>query len=59
MYHIAKMKEGVDIKGYEGEVVKVILERNGKELSLNRPVQVKFTDPKFVGHFEEEELEKL
>eukprot|EP00188_Purpureofilum_apyrenoidigerum_P003224 Plantae.Rhodophyta-Purpureofilum_apyrenoidigerum.ctg3323.p2 GENE.Plantae.Rhodophyta-Purpureofilum_apyrenoidigerum.ctg3323~~Plantae.Rhodophyta-Purpureofilum_apyrenoidigerum.ctg3323.p2 ORF type:complete len:103 (-),score=26.06 Plantae.Rhodophyta-Purpureofilum_apyrenoidigerum.ctg3323:359-667(-) len=59
MYHVAKQKDGMDAKGLEGEVVKVILDRNGVPLTLNRPVQVKFSDPKFIGHFEETELERL
>lgn len=60
MYHVPKSgKDGVDVKGMEGEVLAVVLEKDGVPLSFNRPVRVKFTDPKFTGHFEETELETI
>mmetsp|Transcript_5524 Transcript_5524/g.7755 ORF Transcript_5524/g.7755 Transcript_5524/m.7755 type:complete len:105 (-) Transcript_5524:2187-2501(-) len=60
MYHIpSKRGEEVDAKGLEGEVQKTTLERDGIPLTLNRPVLVKFTKPRFSGHFAEDELEPL
>jgi hypothetical protein len=47
-------------KGTEGEIVKVITidVKSGKPVSPNRPLLVKFNNPKFQAHFEARELEK-
>ncbi len=47
-------------KGAEGEIVKVITVdvKSGKPVSPNRPLLVKFNNPKFQAHFEARELEK-
>lgn len=37
VYHAAKHKEGLDIKGYEGVVVSDVRQYNGEELSANLP----------------------
>ncbi|KAJ8902925.1 hypothetical protein NDN08_006243 [Rhodosorus marinus] len=60
MYHLpSKRGQEVDVKGLEGEVQKTTLEKDGVPLTLNRPVLVKFTDPRFSGHFAEDELEPV
>ncbi|NEP53914.1 MAG: ferredoxin--nitrite reductase [Moorea sp. SIO3C2] len=46
-----------DIKGLEGEVIAIITEWQGRPVSANLPIQVKF-DKKFKKvHFHEDELE--
>ncbi|NEO11351.1 MULTISPECIES: ferredoxin-thioredoxin reductase variable chain [Moorena] len=46
-----------DIKGLEGEVTGIIYEWQGRPVSANLPIQVKF-DKKFKKvHFREDELE--
>ena len=47
-------------KGAEGQIVKVITKdlKSGKPVSPNRPLLVKFENPKFQAHFEARELEK-
>ncbi|NJM58463.1 MAG: ferredoxin--nitrite reductase [Synechococcales cyanobacterium RU_4_20] len=61
VFHFPKKKnEPVDIQGYEGEVVKVLTEWQGRPVSANFPVCVQFDiDPKFLTHMREDELESL
>ncbi|MGA9380029.1 MAG: ferredoxin-thioredoxin reductase variable chain [Phormidium sp.] len=45
-----------DINGLSGEIVAIIHEWQGRPVSANFPVQVKF-DKKFKAHFRENEVE--
>jgi hypothetical protein len=45
-----------DIKGLEGEVIAIVLEWQGRPVSANLPLQVRFS-PKFKAHFQATELE--
>eukprot|EP00187_Rhodella_violacea_P001899 CAMPEP_0174891060 /NCGR_PEP_ID=MMETSP0167-20121228/6164_1 /TAXON_ID=38298 /ORGANISM="Rhodella maculata, Strain CCMP736" /LENGTH=127 /DNA_ID=CAMNT_0016129077 /DNA_START=40 /DNA_END=423 /DNA_ORIENTATION=+ len=57
MYHVGKTKGSpVDVKGMQGVVAKII---DTDVISATKPVVVKFAEPKFMAHFEEEELEKV
>ncbi|EDX73583.1 ferredoxin-thioredoxin reductase variable chain [Coleofasciculus chthonoplastes] len=57
VYHNpAHRNEPFDIKGMEGEVMAIVTEWQGRPVSANLPIQVKF-DKKFRGHFREDELE--
>ena len=59
-FHVAPKKnpDGFQAQGLVGQVLSIELtDKDGSAVSLNRPVRVGFNDPKFVGHFEEEELE--
>ncbi|CAM9377353.1 unnamed protein product [Chrysoparadoxa australica] len=61
-YHMkAFPPEGLDATGMEGTVkdIKLFSKKTGKEISANRPVMVVFTEPKFIAHFEFDELEKV
>ncbi|CAM9311665.1 unnamed protein product [Phaeothamnion confervicola] len=61
-FHIMKYKDdGFDPHGLEGEVkdIKLVDKKKGVEITANRPVMVAFTEPKFMGHFEFQELAKL
>lgn len=46
VYHAAKHKDGLDLKGYEGVVVSDVRQYNGEELSANLPykTEVKLSD---------------
>ena len=48
-------------KGAEGQIIKVITMdiKSGKPVSPNRPLLVKFENPKFQAHFEARELERV
>lgn len=57
VYHHPQHKgEAFDIKGLEGEIVAIIHEWQGRPVSANLPIQVKF-DKKFKAHFRENEVE--
>jgi hypothetical protein len=57
VYHHPQHKgQPFDIKGLEGEIVAIIHEWQGRPVSANLPVQVKF-DKKFKAHFRENEVE--
>ena len=59
MMHLPKFKQGLEVMGLEGEVMDLLFfSKDGVEVSTNRPVLVKFDDPKFRAHFEFEEIEK-
>ena len=57
-HHPEHRNQPFDIKGMEGEIDAVLTEWQGRPVSANFPVQVKF-DKKFRGHFREEELEVI
>lgn len=47
-----------DAKGLEGEIISVITDWNGRPITPNLPILVKFSK-KFKVHFKEEELEVI
>ena len=51
--HVPKHKEGLDVQGLEGEVIKSY---GRGDISANRPIKVEFQSPRFVGHFDVNEL---
>jgi Ferredoxin thioredoxin reductase variable alpha chain len=55
-HHPEHRNEPFDIQGHEGEVVAIATEWQGKVISANLPIQVKFT-PKFRAHLRDTELE--
>ena len=55
-HHPAHRGQAFDTKGLEGDVSAIIYEWQGRPVSANLPVQVKF-DKKYKGHFRENELE--
>lgn len=57
-HHPEHRNEPFDIKGQEGEVIGIASEWQGKTISANLPIQVKFT-PKFRAHLRETELEVI
>ena len=57
-HHPEHKKESLDIKGMEGEIVAVITNWEGRPVSANLPIFVKF-DKKFKAHFREDELEVI
>jgi hypothetical protein len=59
MYHHPEHRgEAFDIKGLEGEVINIATEWQGRPVSANFPIQVKFTK-KFKAHLRTTELEKI
>jgi len=57
-HHPEHRNEAFDIKGLEGEVTAVITNWEGRPVSANYPVYVKF-DKKFRAHLQENEIELL
>ncbi|OKH38499.1 ferredoxin--nitrite reductase [[Phormidium ambiguum] IAM M-71] len=55
-HHPEHRSQPFDIKGLEGEIIGVINEWQGRPVSANLPIQVKF-DKKFKAHFRENEVE--
>lgn len=55
-HHPEHRNQPFDVKGQEGEVIAVIEDWQGRPVSANLPVQVKF-DKKFRAHFRKDELE--
>ncbi|MDJ0577846.1 MAG: ferredoxin-thioredoxin reductase variable chain [Xenococcaceae cyanobacterium MO_234.B1] len=57
VYHYPKKRQQpFDVKGMEGEVIDIMTEHQGRPISPNLPVVVKF-DKKFKAHFQQQELE--
>ncbi len=57
VYHYPKKRQQpFDVKGMEGEVIDIMTENQGRPISPNLPVVVKF-DKKFKAHFQQQELE--
>lgn len=60
LYHIPTHKgKPTEIQGLEGTVLKIVTEWQGRPVSANFPVLVKFEDPKFRAHLQEHELEVI
>lgn len=57
-HHPEHRNQPFDIKGEEGEVFQIIEELDGKPISANLPVVVKF-GKKFRAHLREDELEVI
>lgn len=57
-HHPEHRGQPFDMKDQEGNVDAIVLEWNGKPVSANLPVQVKFTN-KFKAHFHPSELEPI
>ncbi len=57
-HHPERRNQPFDIKGLEGEVIAIIKEWEGREVSANFPFLVKFS-PKFRAHLTEAELEAV
>jgi len=55
-HHPQHRGQPFDTKGLEGEIIAIIHEWQGRPVSANLPVQVKF-DKKFKAHFRENEVE--
>ena len=50
--------EPFDVQGTVGEVIGILTQWQGRPVSANLPIQVKF-EKKFQAHFREDELEVL
>lgn len=57
-HHPEHRSQPFDIKGLEGEVLRLASEWQGKPISANLPIYVQFTK-KFKAHLRENELELL
>jgi hypothetical protein len=57
-HHPDHRNQGFDIHGQEGEVIAIVTEWQGRPVSANLPVHVKF-DKKFRAHLQEAELEVI
>jgi Ferredoxin thioredoxin reductase variable alpha chain len=55
-HHPEHRNQPLDVQGHEGEIVGIVHEWQGRPVSANLPVQVKFSN-KFKSHFQESELE--
>lgn len=60
LYHIPNHQgKPTEIQGLEGTVFKIVTEWQGRPVSANFPILVKFEDPKFRAHLQEHELEVI
>lgn len=66
VFHSPKHKEGLDLKGLEGELMEVIEKYQGKQLSANLPYKTLFMipkdegkDQKLIAHLAAGEFDKL
>ena len=57
-HHPENRNQPFDIKGLEGEVIGVVTEWQGRPVSANLPIYVKFSK-RFKAHLRENELELL
>lgn len=57
-HHPEHKKNAFDLKGMEGEVIDIVKDWQGRPISPNLPVLVKF-DKKFKAHFRMDELETI
>ena len=59
VYHHPKhKKQPFDIQGMEGEIIERVTQWQGRPVSANLPIKVRF-EKKFVAHFREGELEAI
>jgi hypothetical protein len=59
VYHYpGHRNEAFDLKGQEGEVLEIVRSWQGRPVSANLPVLIKFEN-RFRAHFQEAELETL
>jgi len=59
VYHHPKhKKEAFDIKGMEGTIQEIVTEWQGRPISANLPVKVKF-EKKLTAHLREDEVEVI
>ncbi len=57
VYHHPKhKKEPFDLKGMEGEIIDIVTNWQGRPVSANLPVLVKF-EKRFKAHFRDDEVE--
>ncbi|MEB3279187.1 MAG: ferredoxin-thioredoxin reductase variable chain [Lyngbya sp.] len=56
--HPEHRNQPFDIKGLEGEIVEIIKDWNGRPITPNLPIMVKFSD-KFKAHLKQEEVEVI
>ena len=57
-HHPQNKNQPFDVVGQEGEVTAIVTEWQGRPVSANLPVVVKF-EKKFRAHFREDELETV
>lgn len=57
-HHPEHRSKAFDLKGTEGEVIKIVTEWQGRPVSANLPILVKFSK-KFKAHLRESELEVI
>lgn len=57
-HHPEHRNQPFDIKGQEGEVISVVTEWQGRPVSANLPIYIKFSK-RFKAHLRENELEIL
>ena len=57
-HHPQNKNQPFDVVGQEGEVTAIVTEWQGRPVSANLPVVVKF-EKKFQAHFREDELESV
>jgi hypothetical protein len=57
-HHPENRSQPFDIKGFEGDVIGVIKEWQGREVSANYPFLVQFS-PKFRAHLTDLEIEMI
>ena len=57
-HHPQNKNQPFDVVGQEGEVTAIVTEWQGRPVSANLPVVVKF-EKKFQAHFREDELETV
>ncbi|NJO80622.1 MAG: ferredoxin--nitrite reductase [Cyanobacteria bacterium RM1_2_2] len=56
-HHPNHRNQPFDLQGMSGEIVDIVREYQGKPISANFPVVIKFDDSRFRAHLRENELE--
>lgn len=57
-HHPQHRNQAFDLKGMEGQVLAIVKDWQGRPVTANLPVQVRF-EQKFRAHFKDEELELI